>query len=560
MVKLALVLAIAVLVVACGTTQQDVFVRKSQGFASVSEELNYHLLLAEMAMVRNELGVAAMEYNRAAMLSGDPELARRATHVAFDADLTEVILSSAQRWAHLAPTALEPHHFLAVIAVRQDRSADAVKHFERILQGDTGAVDANFTTVITLLLQEQRNGAALQTMQTLVAEHGDSAAAYYGLALIASSTGQTRIARDAAEKSVQLDPEKIPAQVLFARLRIANGERENVLDAIEKIVADNPGDIRNRYTYASLLLQMERNTDAQREFEIILEAEPESADALFAVGLIEIEAKNFEIAGKYFRNLLATGQRNSQAYFYLGAIAEEQERFEDAVDWYRQVTAQSHFVDAQMRIARVLIKLDRLDSARYFIAEMRDANPTMAVDLFLAEAELVSKHADNNAAYEVYAEGLHAFPENLDIIYARALFAARVGNIEQSISDFRILIEREPDDPDFLNAFGYTLADMTDRYDEARGMIERALAFKPDEPAIIDSMGWVLFKLGDFAQAISYLERAFEMTGDGEIGAHLGEVLWKTGELNAARETWNKAKEKFPENPVLIKTMERFSQ
>ena len=534
--------------------------RKSQGFSSVAEELNYHLLLAEMAMVRNELGVAAIEYNRAAALSGDPELARRATHVAFDADLTEVILDSAQRWAHLVPAALEPHHFLAVIAVRQNRSGDAVKHFERILQGDTGAVDANFTTVISLLMREQHDGIALQTMQALVAEHGDSAAAFYGLALIAANTRQTKVARDAAEQSVRLDPDAIPAQVLFARLRIKNGERENVLDAIEKIVVDNPGEIQHRYTYASLLLQMERNADAQREFEIILETEPASADALFALGLIEIEAKNFKPAGQYFRSLLATSQRNSQAYFYLGAIAEEQERLEEAIDWYRRVTAQSHFVDAQMRIARVLINLDRLDSARYFIAEMRDANPTLAVDLFLAEAELVSRHADGNAAYEVYAEALHAFPGSLDIIYARALYAARVGNIEQAISDFRILIEREPDDPDFLNAFGYTLADMTDRYDEARDMISRALQQKPDEPAIIDSMGWVLFKLGEYAQAISFLERAFDMTGDGEIGAHLGEVLWETGELNAAQEIWNKAQEKFPDNPVLIRTMERFSQ
>lgn len=560
MFKFTPVLVFALFLVACAPKQEDVFVRKSQGFSSVSEELNFHLLLAEMATARKDFGVAAIEYNKAAHLSGDPDLARRATHVAFDANLTEVILDSAKRWAYLSPEALEPHHFLAVIAVRQDRTADAVEHFERILAGETGAVDANFNTVNSLLLREQKNETALMTMQKLVSKHADSAAAHYSLALIASNLGRLQEARDAAEKSVQLNPSVMPAQILFARLRIQNGEREDVLDAIEKILNDDPNNIRNRYTYASLLLQMERNSDAKREFETILLSDPSSADALFALGLIDIEVKKYESAHEYFRRLLATGKRASQANYYLGAIAEEQERFEDAIDWYRRVSGETHFVDAQMRIARVLIKLDRPDSARYFIAEMREANPELALGLFLAEAELVSKEVDNNAAYEVYAEALHTFPDNIDIIYARALFAARIGDIEQSEQDLRYLLAREPDDADFLNALGYTLADMTDRYEEAHELIKQALALKPDEPAIIDSMGWVLFKLGELDASRDYLQKAFDISGDAEIGAHLGEVLWTTGELDAAREIWKKAFENHSENPVLLQTMERFSQ
>ena len=194
-----------------------------------------------------------------------------------------------------------------------------------------------------------------------------------------------------------------------------------------------------------------------------------------------------------------------------------------------------------------------------YLRELRQKNPHTAVAFDLIEGQVLADAGYQEMALDVYAKALEADPDNEELLYARSLLAQKLGQLELAERDMQRILDNDPDNVRALNAYGYTLADQTDRYDEALGYISKALEQKPDDPAIIDSMGWVQFRLGNLGEARKHLEQAWELTRDSEIGAHLGEVLWTQGEYEAARSIWDEAKTTSPDNPVLLEVLRRIN-
>jgi tetratricopeptide (TPR) repeat protein len=206
-----------------------------------------------------------------------------------------------------------------------------------------------------------------------------------------------------------------------------------------------------------------------------------------------------------------------------------------------------------------MVRQGRLEDMHEYLQALRLKNPETSVAFDLIEGQVLSDAGYLEEAYNVYAQALENDPDNEDLLYSRALAAEKLGKYELAEQDMRHILRNDPDNVRTLNALGYTLADRTDRYQEALGYISRALQQKPDDPAIIDSMGWVQFRLGNLAEARRYLERAWELTRDSEIGAHLGEVLWAQGEYDAARRIWDEAKLTNPDNPALLDVLKRIN-
>jgi tetratricopeptide (TPR) repeat protein len=206
-----------------------------------------------------------------------------------------------------------------------------------------------------------------------------------------------------------------------------------------------------------------------------------------------------------------------------------------------------------------MVRQGRVDEMQDYLRVLRQKNPETAVAFYLIEGQVLSDAGYLEEAYGVYGQALESDPENEDLLYARALTAQEMGQIELAEKDMRHILRNDPDNFRTLNALGYTLADQTDRYQEALGYISRALEHKPDDPAIIDSMGWVQFRLGNLEKARTFLQQAWDMTKDSEIGAHLGEVLWAQGEREAARRIWDEAKASNPDNPVLLEVLKRIN-
>ena len=239
---------------------------------------------------------------------------------------------------------------------------------------------------------------------------------------------------------------------------------------------------------------------------------------------MSLELGDLDAARGYLTRLHQTGERTDEASFYLGQVEEKAEHPAAAVDWYSKAQG-ANLVDARIRLALLRAKAGEVERAREIMQQLRDQSPDDAPTLFLAEAEILDQVGRQDAAMQVYTDALAAVPDDLDLLYGRAMYAVKRDQIAGAERDLRQIIERNPNHADALNALGYTLADRTDRYQEALGYIERAYRIKPDEPAILDSMGWVNYRLGHPQAALEYLTKAAGAMKDGEIAAHLGEVL-----------------------------------
>ncbi len=259
----------------------------------------------------------------------------------------------------------------------------------------------------------------------------------------------------------------------------------------------------------------------------------------------------------YFKRLLKLGKHEDDARYYLGRIAEDKRLYPEALEWYGKVEQGEHELDAQLRIAALMAKRGDIDAARARLHALQDQNPALAPRIILAEGELLVNAQRYDDAMKLYDQALKQDPENNDLLYARALLAERLNKVDILEHDLRDILKREPDNALALNALGYTLADRSLRLDEALDLIKRALVQLPNDPAVLDSMGWVQFRLGHNSEALKYLRQAYELNDDGEIAAHLIEVLWASGDKAAAHKLGQQALKADPDNKSLKGVLKR---
>jgi Flp pilus assembly protein TadD len=244
---------------------------------------------------------------------------------------------------------------------------------------------------------------------------------------------------------------------------------------------------------------------------------------------------------------------------YLGQIAEERKQFDDALRWYAEVAPGEQYLAAQLRIAQLLAKQGKLDAGRRHLQEARTEGSASRIQLLLAESQLLRDAGKTGEAYELLADNLATQPEQPELLYESALLAEKLGRHDVLEANLRKLIRIKPDHAHAYNALGYSFAERNQRLGEAEQLIVKALELAPDDPFIIDSMGWVLFRKGDNAGALTQLQRAYSIRPDPEIAAHLGEVLWTLGRRDEAKRTWQEAAKAHPGNDVLAEVIKRFS-
>ena len=274
--------------------------------------------------------------------------------------------------------------------------------------------------------------------------------------------------------------------------------------------------------------------------------------------MLLLQTNDLEPAEVQFRKLTADPERRATAWFYLGQIAESQDKLDQALSAYRNVDRGDHRLNAQIRASAIMAEQGDMSGARRHLHAQRGSNQSESIRLFRAEAELLGRKDMVDEALKVYDKGIVEFPTDSGLLYARAMMAVRADRIDEVERDLRSILSREPDNADALNALGYTLADRTERYDEAYELIKRAYQLKPDDHYIVDSMGWVLYRLGRLDEAVKHLRRALELKPDPEVAAHLGEVLWVMGDQSGAKDVWQTALEAQPEDKRLLDVLKRF--
>ncbi|MHB8471700.1 MAG: tetratricopeptide repeat protein [Gammaproteobacteria bacterium] len=518
----------------------------------------YDILLGEIAGQRGQVNDAVQRYLDAAQSSDDPRIAQRAMQIALYAHDEKRAQQAAERWLQLQPNSLEPRQALSMLYLRAGRIDDSIAQFDRLVTAvPKASVGPLYIQIALLLSREPDKAAALKVMRGLVAKHEHEPYAQLSLSQLAAITQDWPVAEHAVARALQLKPDWVDALVLRARIQAERGQTEAALAGMRHALVAHPNNTELRLNYARLLVQLKRPKEARAQFQQLAHQVPNDADVQFALGLLALDAGQTVEATAYFKRLLKLGKHQDEARYYLGRIAEDKRLYPEALDWYGQVEQGEHQLEAELRIAALLAKRGDIDAALGRLHALQALNPAMATRITLAEGEVLVSAQRQTQAMALYDQALQHDPDNNDLLYARALLAEKMNHLDILERDLRAILKRDPNNALALNALGYTLADRTTRFDEAEQLIKRALAQLSNDPAVLDSMGWVEFRLGRTADALKYLRQAYSVNNDAEIAAHLVEVLSASGDRAGAREIGNKALKLDPDNAALKGVMQR---
>lgn len=524
-------------------------------FADASQEISFHVFMGELASQRADPATAVKEYLAAARLSSDPTLSSHAALLAYGAGDDASALEAAERWETLAPGNRDAGHFVAVLKARAGDATAAAAEFEALVQAGT---DRGYSPAAQLLEDETDAEHALSVLQRIVVDLPKSADAHFALAHAAMYFKRADLAESEAHAVLALDPHDDDAQVLLARALVAEGHSGEGLSLLHERLSKSGDDVTLRLAYAALLVQAERMAEAGTELEGVLKTHPNNVEALYTLGLLALQDKNLPAAHGYFERLLKTGRRTDDAYYFLGNTAELDRHYPEALDWYHRVEGGDRWLAAQAGIGRSLVQSGTPEAAEEFFNELVADDGDESVTLRLTEGQVFSDMGQAKLALKVYDDALGAAPEENDLLYARALLLEQDGDADAAERDLASILQRAPDDAEALNALGYMLTLHSTRYREAQGYIQKALKLQPDDPAIMDSMGWVDHRLGDETAALTYLKKAYAAQADPEIAAHLVEVLFATGARDDARDLLQKALRAAPDNAALRDLESRF--
>lgn len=544
------------------TVEQNNVPKQEQTLPAValSPQLLYDLLLGEIAGQRGRLEVAVESLTRAALTSRDPRLAQRATQVALYAKRNEEAIAGARLWVELQPDHLEAREALSVALLEHGQLAEAQVQMEAILvlSGERGNVGQAYLRLAALLGKQTLRVAALDVMRALVEKHPKLPEAQFALAHMAVRASDLDTAADAIDAALALTPDWEEAALFKIRILTSQKQTVKAEAFYETFLADHPHAKTLRMNYARHLVDSKQWERARVQFKRVVEDSPKDGDAAYAVGLLALQSEAYDEAEKYLKQNLELQPENDQARLYLGHVAERRKQYDEAVRWYQEVDSGEFFFEAQLRIGMLIAKRGDVAAGRAYFAALDTETESQEIQLIVAEDQMLRDAKQYDEAFKVLTKGLSKFPNNGDLLYARALTAERLDRIDVHEADLRKLIQADPKNANALNALGYTLADRTTRYQEALELIEQALALKPDDPYIMDSMGWVQYRLGNLTEAKRYLKAALEKRNDAEISAHLGEVLWVLGDRAGAESVWTRALKETPDNELLLGIIKKF--
>ncbi len=527
---------------------------------ALTEDVLYDVLLGEIASHRGQINVTALTLGRVAQQTRDPRLAERAALAAIYAKQYGEALKSAQLWVELRPDDIDAHEALAAVLLELDRAPEARAHFERMLAIESMRQNLGqaYPRIAAVLSRHASRPGVLDTMQFLVARHPRVPAAHFAFAHLAVRAGDLDRAGAAAERALQLRPDWEEAAQFRARIFISQKDMARAQAFYESFLQDNAGATQTRLSYARFLIDQKQWEKALDQFQRIVAASPEDADAIYAVGLLSLQTNRLTEAEKYLKLALRLRPANDQAKLYLGQVAEQLRHYEDAQRWYGDIGPGESYFEAQARLGIMIAKLGDLAAARRHLQGIEPENEAQRVQLALAEEQVLREAKQYREALDTLGRVLTALPDNKDLLYARSLIAEKLDLIDMAERDLRAILKQDVKNANALNALGYMLADRGQRLDEAQKLLREAMVLKPDDPFILDSYGWLQYRLGNSAEAIRHLRRALALRSDAEISAHLGEVLWVTGERREAESVWDRALKDTPDNEALLGVIRKF--
>ncbi len=529
---------------------------------AMSSQIVFQVLAAETALQRGQPAPAFQTYLALARDTHDPRFAQRATEIAIASQSPNDALTSAQLWQQYAPhseSAAQLSASLLIVAGKpEDTRPTLQRELAKVAPEQRGEA---ILSLQTLLARGPNRVGGLNVLKDLIANDQNLPETQLALARQQLLADDQPGAKASLEKALQLKPDFLLAALTLARM--GPEERKEGIQSFEKYLEKNPKSHDARFALAQLYLSADRLDDAQKQFEIMRKNDAKDLTPIMALALISIQKKQFDKAQDYLNQYVkqaesTPGTDPGQAYIYLAQMALEQKQDDVASQWLDRIPRTSQqYLPAQVTRAQILAKQGKVDEARVLINSLQSSDPRDLALLARTDSAILFEAHRYQEAEANLAKAVNAFPDDTDLIYDYAMAAEKNGHYDVMETQLRTLMKLQPANPQAYNALGYSLVDRNQCLDEAVKLIEKAVSLAPNDAFIMDSLGWARFRQGNAAEAEKILKNAYTIQPNAEIGAHLGEVQWKSGQQDQARATFRQAQKLEPDNDTLVKTLKR---
>ena len=519
----------------------------------------FQVLVAEMALQLGDTNLATKAYSDLSLRTRDPRVLERTVEIAGYARRFDIALEAAKLWLDVEPDSVRAQQMLTSMLIMSNRMDELAPTLIRMLEMDRAALGVNLLGLNRMFARNEDRVAVFNLIEKVCRPFFGVPEAHYAVAIAASSAAMHERAQAEANRALELRPEWEMAALLQAQIAARTSTAQAVA-YLQAFVERNPMARDVHLQLARALVGEKRYDEARQHFNQLLQGFPDNPDVVYPVALLALQQNDLAVAEAQFNRLLTLDiPDKSIAYYYLAQIAEEKGKLDEALGLYAKVESGDQMIQARMRSAQILAGQGKLDEARKLLSEASTGSEEQSIQFAIAEAALLRKAKQPQAAFDLLDARLENLPDNAELLYETALLAERLDQLEIMERRLRRLIELQPEHGQAYNALGYSFADRGIRLPEARELIDKALALMPNDTFILDSLGWVQYRQGDLAGALATLERAYGMRDDPEIGAHLGEVLWAIGRKDDAQKLLRAAQKKHPDNEPLADAVKKFA-
>ena len=519
----------------------------------------FQVLVAEMALQRGDTNLATKAYSDLSLRTRDPRVLERTVEIAGYARRYDIALEAAKLWLDVEPGSVRAQQMLTGMLILSNRMDELAPTLVRMLEADKEGLGANLLGLNRMFARNEDRVAVFNLIEKVCRPFFGVAEAHYAVAQAASSASMQERGLAEVSRALELRPDWEMAALLQAQIAARTSTTQAVA-YLQAFVERNPMARDVKLQLARALVGEKRYEEARQLFNQLLQGFPDNPDVVYPVALLALQQNDLAVAEAQFKHLLTLSiPDKSIVYYYLAQIAEEKRNADEAIEFYAKVESGEQMVQARVRSAQILAGQGKLEQARKLLSDTNTDSAEQAVQLAVAEASLLRKAKQPQAAFDLLDALLEKQPDNPELLYETALLAERLNQMEIMERRLRRLIELQPENAQAHNALGYSLADRGIRLTEARELIEKALALLPNDTFILDSLGWVLYRQGDLSGGLAALERAYAMRDDPEIAAHLGEVLWSIDRKDDARKLLRAAQKKHPDNEPLADAVKKYA-
>lgn len=519
-------------------------------------EFVYKYLLGEVAAQRGEFVLASQLFLDLAKQTRDPLLAERATQAATIARAPQLALPSAELWSELVPDSIPAAQTASQLLIANGELKKAIPQIQKVLADERIRPNA-FMELNSLMMRVTDKNSVLETIQELAKPYPKLPEAHFAISQAAYFAHNEALMEKELKEASKLRPGwEAPAQIRGQML--TEKDPQKGIAYYRDFLNSHPDADQVRLALARLLLIQKNTTDAKVEFTKLVERHQNNPEMNVIVGLLALDAKEYEFADRYLQHALDVGFKEpNRIYFNLGRSAAEQRDDTRALQWFDKIGDGEQFLAGRLAAAAIIARRDGIDAAITMLDNVNGLSPEQQTLVIQNQALLLSQAKRTEEAYALLEKGVQKYPESPELLYDYALNAERVGKFQVMEDTLNKVIRMKPDFAAAYNALGYSYADRNIKLVEAKSLIETATKLSPEDHYIMDSLGWVYYRLGDLGNATEQLRRAYAIQQDPEIAAHLAEVLWKQGKKDEAKQILDQALSANPDNEVLASTAQK---